>query len=234
MGFKFLYSLCTFCILIYINNFSLADFGQNLPPPPIERVIDSYGVDYLNGSANMPGMTVSIGTSESGIKRDPGRNWYGLDNFTGTLTQLSVLSSQTNSLSPGYGLPVGEYLMVSTGDNSEVFKINSGAYSAFEGAKGSFECPSNEPNFCYYTSNQGVIVKFDKTKTNGYSSSYRENQVATYKTQNKGLMVEIKKTSGEVISLTYTPNTYFDPQNRLLISAAVSSMGWMLKYQYSP
>jgi hypothetical protein len=65
----------------------VAEMGEGLEPPSVRRAIDSFGVDAISGSpAGFGGMYVSIGTEDSGIKRDPGRQRFMHDNHTGTLT----------------------------------------------------------------------------------------------------------------------------------------------------
>src|SRR3954471_15536247 len=98
---------------------AFAQFGEALPPPQERNVVDSHGINLVSGVPGIAGMTVSIGSDESGIKSDPGSERYGSDNFSGTITKLIIRSS------PGIGgaLPVGTYYKIDSLGHSEYFTL---------------------------------------------------------------------------------------------------------------
>ena len=186
--------------------------GTGLAPPPLKRTVDSHGVDLVSGTASLPGMRVSIGSKESGIERDPGREWDGRDNLTGTLNELTVASHNQEA----YELPLGTYIMVSFGDISEMFQQSGTAYLPFSGATGTLSCTSSS---CDYTAKDGTVALFNKGITNGYLNGWA----------NKGLLTQITRPDGEIVSISYITNS----SGTSVISSASSSLGWMIKYQYS-
>jgi hypothetical protein len=155
-----------FVLLIFFalaSNHGMAQIGAALPPPPVHTSIDSHGIDMIAGRPSLPGMYVAIGSKESGIERDPGRDWAERDNFTGTLTQTTVYRDINI-----YKLPIGTYIRVDTNNNSELFQVTGSVYVNYENTGGSLECNTN---ICTHLAKDGTVTLFDTTKRNGFSQS---------------------------------------------------------------
>lgn len=238
---KMQHKIISFGVFVTLFNFFILSanaqtVGGALPPPPIHSAIDSHGVDLIGGSANMPGMSVSIGTSESGIARDPGRSWYFFDNFAGKLSKIVITGVNTDSSLTAYNWPVGNYMRVSTGRRSEIYREVAGAYIGFEGATGALDCA--DTTYCYFTDKDGAVAKYDKSMPDGYD--YPGNWTPTnvfntdYNERSIAQLIEIKKPNGEVIVLTHRVHPYLKSNLGVLYArnAVTSSLGWMIKYQF--
>lgn len=153
-----------FIEMTLLSSLVFSQIGGALPPPPVQSQIDSRGIDMLSGTPSLPGMYVSIGTDGSGLVRDPGRDLAERDNFTGTLTSINI-SNSVNVMN----LPVGSYIRVSAGLDTEVFRADT--YENYDKTGGQLSCAST---LCTYINRNGDVTEFDKTKTNGFSQGISE------------------------------------------------------------
>ena len=77
-------------ILTSVDIYAQIILGEELEPLPQRQMTDSYGIDLLSGTANIPGINVNIGTAESGITyyekewNDRGINFNGTIYFENT------------------------------------------------------------------------------------------------------------------------------------------------------
>lgn len=213
------------------------DFGEGLPPPDVREITDSNGINMGSGTTGVPGMSVSIGTEDSGISRDSGRSRYLQDNHTGTLTK--IILNAVNSKDPREldGFSTGTYYKVDTKGNSEIFRQSGSSYQNFKETGGSLSCSST---VCTYTNKHGLIVKFSSTISNGYKQCYggqdtdncHDGQDAVY--DNIGMQTEAIMPDGEKLTYTYRPKPEKTSLMDAYISSVQSSQGWMLKYFFGP
>ena len=210
----------------------------HLPPPPIHKFVDSLGIDMISRIPGPGGMTVSIGTKDSGIASLPGRNRTIQDNHTGTITEIKIYSQSNHNPSIS-GFAVGTYIRVDALGESEYFRETAGSYSNYKNTGGSLSCDSN---FCTYTERSGVVAIFDKSRPTNYKIIYPcgctssvgdTNTIPDGSTslhKNIGQITEVRHNDGEIITYTYISITGFGGN---VISAVSSSLGWMLKYYFS-
>jgi RHS repeat-associated protein len=210
--------------LVTTNIYAQQELSGGLAPPPVRTVVDSFEVDAVTSRpVGFGGMYVSIGTEESGIKSDPGRQRYMHDNHTGTLSEI-VWSGfwSTNEPREMTGLPAGTYIKVDTLGRSEIFRQNGSTYVAAKATAGTFSCSGS---ICTYTLPDGTVCTFNKMLTNAYG-----HYVAGYQHfENVGLQTKIVKPDGEEITLTYQQK---DGYLGDISSAVMNSLGWMIKYQF--
>ncbi|MGN6424381.1 MAG: RHS repeat-associated core domain-containing protein [Asticcacaulis sp.] len=177
-------------------------------PPPVIRSVDSNGVDLISGKFMYPAPSIST----AGINVAPvGDAAIFIDNWTGVLNS----SSDAN----------GSYLTVSIGGASEKFKsLGNNTYTPVVGGVDALNCQTGP---CIYTLKDGTQIYFSSSlsQTNGAQA-------------NAGMMTQMIKPDGEQITLYYTPYVFNIPANvtpptytENILSAVVSSKGWMIKYE---
>lgn len=158
--------------LISLSSVAQEQLDDPMAPTNIKNVIDSNGINMATFQPGHGGMYVSIGNESSGIKRDPGRARYFSDNHTGTITEIKITATSSGYT---YGPPelngfgAGTFLKVDAQGRSEVFKYVGGSYVDFQDTGGALTCGSSE---CTYTDKYGLVVTFDKSLSDNYTSCY--------------------------------------------------------------
>ena len=221
-------ALALLCVVHGLASRALAQTSVGLAPPALHSVVDRHGVDVVGGGANVPGRYVSIGTNDSGIQSDSGRDWDGRDNLTGYITQTSV--TQTVA----YSIPGGTYMKVVFGPKLMMFHQSASTFpgSSFvplEASYGTLSCPNSTQ--CLYTGNDGTVAQFVMAEVETPGSAYNSY----------GNLMQVTKPDGEVLSYVYcrTPpfpastDSYSFPtlEGTACQSSVTSSLGWMVKYQ---
>ena len=230
----------SWCLLLLLGNTAYAQLDA-IKPPELNQYVDKFGVDILRGSAtNTPGISLDIGGESSGLSRKPGGAWYGRDNFTGTLTKIvvEVAGAHGPKVNPWHWLGEGEYIQVSVGQETELFQVNGSSYDPMVGAVGLLACSAG---ICEYTFSDGTLYIFDQSKKNRWKTYYPSSSdyaagsgSAKVREFNDGLVVESQKPDGEVIHYYYTPwvSSQGVVQEKLRPLSVVSTLGWMLKWEY--
>lgn len=238
----------TFCILaMLVSAPAFCQFGEYMTPPQKHEVIDSFGINMASGLEVVNGMELSIGDGGSGVSVKTGGQRFAYDNYSATITQLTIkqMSSEPAEV---YGLPVGVYKKVDALGFSEVFQETSGSYTNVKKQGGNLSCTQSE---CTYLSKYGDTVTFDLGKVNGTLSVYPKGLMGTTATvydrdltlaanyvisENFALATKAKKANGEELTYYYVNFSgipSFLPLHNFK-SAVVSSLGWMIKYYFSP
>jgi RHS repeat-associated protein len=181
---------------------AMSQASDGLAPPAMHSVIDSHGVDVVGGIPNLHGYSVGVGTKESGITSDSGRNFNNADNLTGYIQQTLVTQTEA------YSIPGGVYMQLTLGPKLIMFKQSAStfpgsAFTPLELADGTFSCPSSTQ--CLYTDKAGTVAQF----------TMKENEKPGAP-NSQGSLSQVTKPDGEV--LTYAGNS------------VTSSLGWMIKY----
>lgn len=216
--------ICICAASSYVAAQSLPNTG--LPPAPIHRTIDSHGIDLLSGQAQIPGMQVSIGTKQSGIEFSE-NNWNeGNTNFHGLLTAIHV--DNTQEYSRKLDLPDGDYYIVSTGTYTTMFKaLSNGEFVHYQNGKGILT--KNSATSYTHVGQDGTVYSFDRAYYWG------PNAIAVSSSQQYliAVLTRITKPDNEIIDISYFQGGTLFGSPTYYFGSATSSLGWMIKRQYS-
>ena len=193
--------------------------AQNIVQPPAISSVDQNGVNLADGIFTPPGLSVSIGSGDSGISRVTGEggtdNWSDIGNVVGQTTAAAQGGSSGNLiLNVGYNGTNYEFY-VGTFSSGSGTVINNGPFTALGKGGVTLTCTGTGGGIggpCTLLLTDGTQVV--------YSNAYQT-------TGNWGAAQTITKPSGEVITLTY----WIDSTNKARsIKSVSSSKGWMLWY----
>ncbi len=214
--------------------------GEALPPPLQHKMVDSYGVDILGGSASIPGIGVSIGGDGSGIAFQESDWNSDSHNFLGLITAERI--DRANQSVPADADPDGRYIIVSTGSSKTKFKQQADSDSLVEPfvlfkGKGSLTMPT--ANTLLYIGEDGTEYLYDVALRFQYNQNAQlvyglpssQSQVAALK--------KITKPDGEIIDITHKNlgpifsdpglGPLSNPYDIYYFASAQSSLGWMVK-----
>ena len=202
--------------------------AQSIVQPPVAQTVDENGVNLVDGSFEMPGMGLAIGSGQSGLARAAKAKY---DNYSGSLEHSTVVTSMTNY---GYSGSASGIFVVDASYAGQVYRFEVGKWHSTGGAtfpaagpiksmgkpQGVLLCSSYQaspPSMpCTLTLPDGTLIEY----MGGATAVTNPNATSM------GVMSKVTKPDGEIITLDYHLASGVKA-----IKNVKSSLGWMLKYE---